>query len=309
MRYTVAIIGTGRMAQEHYNAFISFKKFNVVCVVGRNEKKLKSFANKNFIKNFFFNIETAYKELKPDLVIIAVSELSSKKVVLESLKFPWTCLAEKPIGYNYKQNIFLYKRIKFAKKENFFIALNRRHYSSTINAKNILFKNNGKRHIFISGQEDLNFQNKINTPKKVIDNFMYANSIHLIDYINIFCRGTLTSIKKLNFLNKKPHLLISKLNFSSGDCATYSVVHNVNAPWYFALKTNKLSIVIKPLETYYSNIRKINNNINKFDKKFKPGLREQARQVLNYLSNKKHNLPSIETYIKTINLIKKIYEK
>ena len=38
MRYTVAIIGTGRMAQEHYNTFISFKKFSVVCVVGRNEK-------------------------------------------------------------------------------------------------------------------------------------------------------------------------------------------------------------------------------------------------------------------------------
>ena len=270
---------------------------------------MKNFANRNFIKNYFFDIKKAFITLKPNLVIIAVSELSSKKVILESLKFPWTCLAEKPIGYNYAQNIYLYNKIKLIKKKNFFIALNRRHYCSTISAKNDLSKSNEKRHIFINGQEDLNLQKKINTPKKIIDNFMYANSIHLIDYINIFCRGKLVSIKKLNFLNETPHLLISKLKFSSGDCAMYSVVHNVKAPWYIALKTTKVSIVLKPLETYYSNIKKKKNKTYKFDKKFKPGLIEQSRQVLNYLSNKKHNLSSIETYIKTINLIKKIYEK
>lgn len=308
MKYTVAIIGTGRMAQEHYNAISSFKQFQVVCVLGRNKKKLKKFAKKNFIKNYFINIQSAYKILKPDLVIIAVSELSSKKVILESIKFPWTCLAEKPIGYNYNENIFIYKKIKAARKKNFFVALNRRHYYSTIKAKKDLFKNSEKREVFINGQEDLDSQNKINTPKKVIDNFMYANSIHLIDYINIFCRGNLVSIKNLNFINKNPYLLISKLKFSSGDYATYSVVHNVKAPWYVAIKTNKTSVVMKPLEDYFSNAKKI-YKLDIFDKKFKPGLREQAKQVLNYLSNKKHHLPSIETYIKTINFIKKIYGK
>ena len=139
-KFNVAIIGSGNMAQEHFNAIDSFKQFNVVCVVGRNKKKLKYFAKKNSIKNYLFNIKLAYEKFKPDLVIIAVSELSLKKIINKIVKYPWTCLCEKPVGYNYRESQLIYRKIRKFKKQNFFVSLNRRYFGSTINAKEILKK-------------------------------------------------------------------------------------------------------------------------------------------------------------------------
>ena len=47
---------------------------------------------------------------------------------------------------------------------------------------------------------------------------MYCNSIHLIDYINIYARGKLTKIQRLKkFKNNKFSENITRLIFSSKD--------------------------------------------------------------------------------------------
>ena len=63
----------------------SFKniKIEVTGVVSRNLKNRK-FASKNRIK-FFSSIDQLYNKTKPDAFIIAVSELSLKKVLIETL--------------------------------------------------------------------------------------------------------------------------------------------------------------------------------------------------------------------------------
>ena len=44
---------------------------------------------------------------------------------------------------------------------------------------------------------------KNNFPIKVLRNYHFANSVHLVDYINIFARGKIVSIKKIFDLKKK----------------------------------------------------------------------------------------------------------
>lgn len=45
-KLNVAIIGSGNMAQQHFNVINSFEQFNVICVLGRNKNKLINFAKK-----------------------------------------------------------------------------------------------------------------------------------------------------------------------------------------------------------------------------------------------------------------------
>jgi predicted dehydrogenase len=310
-KLNVAIIGSGNMAQQHLNAINSFKEFNVICVLGRNKNKLKNFAKKNLIKNYLFDIDLAYKKFRPDIVVVAISEISLIKVIEKIIKYPWLCLCEKPVGLNYNESQTIYKKIKKFKKKNFFVSLNRRFYYGTLYAKKLLKNFKGKIEIYINDQLDRNMLKRLKVKKKIINNYMYTYSVHLIDYINFFCRGKLVSIKNINLLNKKPKILISKIKFSSGDKATYTVVYDVMSPWYVVIKANKKIIAMKPLENFFlSNKKEIfDKGINLNDKKFKPGLKRQAFQILNYFNKKKYYLTPVQNYLKTVSLIKKIYEK
>jgi predicted dehydrogenase len=310
-KLNVAIIGCGNMAQQHLNVINSFKEFNVICVVGRNENKLKNFAKKNFIENYLFDIDLAYIKFKPDIAVVAISETSLIKVIEKIIKYPWLCLCEKPVGLNYNESQVIYSKIKKFKKKNFFVSLNRRFYHGTLCAKKILKKFKGKIEIYINDQLDRNMLKKLGMKKNIINNYMYAYSVHLIDYITFFCRGKLISTKNINLLNKKPKILISKIKFSSGDEVIYTVVYDVMSPWYVVIKANNKIIAMNPLENFFlSQKKKIQDQgANLMDKKFKPGLKMQAYQVLNYFNKKKHNLTPIQNYLKTVFLINKIYDK
>ena len=78
---------------------------------------------------------------------------------------------------------------------------------------NLLKKANGIRVVNI-----LDYENTLSVknfhPKKIIDNWMFANSIHVIDYANFLCRGKLVSIKK-NIFSKQKKLI--HLIYSSGN--------------------------------------------------------------------------------------------
>ena len=279
--------------------------------MGRNKKKLKNFAKKNLIKNYLFDIDLAYKKFTPDVVVVAITETSLIKVIEKIIKYPWLCLCEKPVGFNYNESQVIYKKIQKFKKKNFFVSLNRRFYYGTLCAKKLLKNFKGKIEIYINDQVDRNILKKLGIKRKIINNYMYAYSVHLIDYIRVFCRGKLISIKNINLLNKKPKILISKMKFSSGDRAIYTSVYDVMSPWYVIIRANKKIFSMKPLEHFFfSNQKKFyDKEVNLIDKKFKPGLKRQAYQILNYFNKKKHHLTPIQNYLKTVFLINKIYDK
>lgn len=306
-KYKVSIVGTGYMAQEHINVFKSLKQFEIISVTARNINKLKKFAKKNSIKNISTNVTKMIKDYRADLVIIAVSELSLKKVIKQVFKSSSTILVEKPVGYNFQETQKIVELSKKLKKDNIFVSMNRRFYESTYKANKILKNLKGKRTIIINDQQDLEFQKKISTPKLIIRNFNYANSIHLIDYINNFCRGKLKKIKTMNLLKSKSQMLTSYLSFSSGDKVIYNVVYNVNSPWFVEINVKSDFILLKPLERVFFSKNK-NIKIDYFkDVKFKPGLLNQANQILNYLNNNHFNLVDLNKYFRSVELVKKIY--
>ena len=65
-------------------------------------------------------------------------------------------------------------------------------------------------------------QRKFKHPEKVVKNFMYANSIHLIDLMFVFVEDILKKSKILNLGKERiTEIVLSTIEFSSGDLALY----------------------------------------------------------------------------------------
>ena len=150
----VSFIGAGYMAGEHLRAFSDIANITIAGIFSRTRIKSELLALKYSVEIICDSIKELYEKTESDLVIISVSELSVKEICYEVFKYPWVCLIEKPAGYNFDDAQLI---MQAAKKQNAkaFVALNRRHYSSTKHLINELKFIEGKRLIHVYDQEDI----------------------------------------------------------------------------------------------------------------------------------------------------------
>ncbi|MDC3274373.1 Gfo/Idh/MocA family oxidoreductase [Candidatus Pelagibacter sp.] len=304
----IVFVGAGKISEEHIKVFKKINKVELCGIYSRTKLKSFKLAKKYKIKNVYNSIDEMYANTKADLVVVSVSIESTKSVCMKISKYSWKCLVEKPFGYNYKECKELINKIA---KKQFYLALNRTNYSSTIGLLNILKKDKSQRIINISDQQStLKFKNKF--PKKILENFMYANSIHLVDYVRIFARGKINSIKTMYDLKKnKIRIFSKKINFSSGDVVIFNSIWNKPGPWSVNISTDNFFFEMCPLEQLKYRNKKDNKiiefNINKDDIRYKPGFMRQANEMIKAIDRKKFNIPSSDDAYKTIKLIKKIF--
>jgi predicted dehydrogenase len=307
----IAFIGAGYMAREHMKAFSDIGSVVLAGIHSRTKSRALVLANEFNIDGVFDSIEELYVKTKADMVIISVPELSTKEVCEVAFLFPWVCLIEKPVGYNLENAEFIYK-LSEKQKINVFVALNRRHYSSTRILQEGLSNYPESRVVHVLDQENPQVALEGGTPKLAVDYWMYANSIHIIDYFNLLCRGELLDIVNINkWEYNNPFYVLSKLCYSSGDIGIYEAIWNGPGPWLVSVTTPKKRWELRPLEELrileYKSRKPLFVEPHHWDKEFKPGLRLQAEESLKMLRGEDHQLPSIFEALKTMRLINKIY--
>lgn len=310
----VAIIGAGYMAKEHIKAFQDIKNVQIIGIYSRTYLNAQNLALNTNIKFVARSIEELYNITKANIVIITVNVDKIFEVSLECFKYPWVCLIEKPAGYNLNEAKLL-NQYAIEQNKQVFVALNRRHYSSTNKALSELNSIVSPRIVKILDQEDIKDPIRIGHPPHIIDNWMYANSIHLIDYFNIFCRGNLlnvTHVVEWNSIN--PFYMLTKLEYDTGDLGIYEAVWNAPSPWSVNIITKEKRVEMSPLEKVYTQDygSRVKNEleIDQWDIKFKPGLRLQAQLLIDSLNGiESNNLPTLSDSIDTMTLINKIYKK
>jgi hypothetical protein len=307
----ICFIGAGFMTKEHLKAFSNIKNVNLAGIYSRTRSKAEILASDFDIENVYNSIEDLYHNTKADLVVISVPELKTKNVCEIAFKFPWVCLIEKPVGYNLTNALEI---LNIAEKYDTtaYAALNRRHYSSTRKLQEGLKSNNEIRTVHVLDQENPKIALDGGTPKFVVDNWMYANSIHLIDYFTLFCRGTLISVENINkWIPGKPCFVLSKLVFSSGDIGIYESIWEGPGPWAVSVSTPSKRWELRPLEELriqeYKSRKSILHDVHIWDTDFKPGLRLQAEEALKALNGESHQLPTLKYALLTMGLINKIY--
>ena len=308
----VAFVGAGYMAEEHIKAFADVPEVELTGVFSRTPARARLLAAKYSVQAVFDSIEAMYAATASDIVIVAVPELAVAEICASIFDYPWLCLIEKPAGYNVAEARRIVQIAK-GKGRRAFVGLNRRHYSSTRAVLADLETVSEPRLVHVFDQENPLLALSAGQPRVVVDNWMYANSIHIIDYFPLFCRGVVESVEHvIKWTPEEPRFVLTKISFSSGDTGIYEAVWNAPGPWAVTVTTQAKRWEMRPLEHASTQIYKSRKSepmeIHSRDTRFKPGIRLQADEVLRVFRGEPSCLPTLEDGLATMELVKRIYE-
>lgn len=308
-KWKVAIVGAGYMAQEHARALNS-SDIELVGVCSRTRLRAEAFAEA-YAMPVYHSIAEMYAATQADAVVVTVNELSMPQVCSEAFRFPWVCLLEKPVGVNLQvaEQILDQSRRTGARA---YVALNRRSYSATRQALDELAKDDGPRLISVLDQEDQEAARAAGQPEEVVRNWMYANSIHLVDYFSFMARGDVVSVEHAApWTPASPRFVAATVRFSSGDVGVYQAVWNAPGPWSVTVTNPSVRLEMRPLEKLAIQ-RRGERRLTEIapenvDVEYKPGLRYQAEQLIAALQGKPARLATLEQATGSMALCAKIY--
>jgi predicted dehydrogenase len=309
----IAIIGAGNMASEHCKAFGRLGCVQLVGIYSRTRHRAESLANKYSIIRVFDSIDEMYFETKADLVLICVKELELIQVCKKSFHFPWMHLIEKPIGHDVAEARTL-RQMSLEQDARVYAAFNRRFYSSTLQAMAGLQGETSPRLVSILDQEDPVSALAAGQPKAVVENWMFANSIHVIDLFRLFCRGNPTTVRPmLPWRGLGTELVSGEVVFDSGDVGLYQAVWNRPGPWSVTVSTKTKRLEMRPLEKLTCQLagsrvaQEI--EIDPVDLEFKPGLVRMAEGAVAAVRGLPTELPTIECSLASMELVAALYGK
>lgn len=308
----VAIVGAGYMAREHIRAFQDIEGVEVAGIFSRTRARADALAAELGVSQAYDSIAALYEGTRADLVVVAVPELSANSTCRACFEHPWTALLEKPAGYDVVDAEDI-ASAAHAKGRRAFVALNRRHYASTRAAVADLASVDGPRLIVVQDQQDGAAALAAGQPPLVVKNWMYANSLHVIDYFRVLARGEVASIERvLPWTPDAPGYVMAKITFDSGDIGLYEAIWNGPGPWAVTVNTPQKRWDLRPLERAAVQPRGTRSlqpiELGDIDTRFKAGLRHQAELAVAAAAGRQTELPSLEDALISMRLVCEIYD-
>lgn len=308
----IAVIGAGSMAAEHCRAFAALPQAELAGIHSRTRSRAEELAGRFGIGGVFDSIEELWEGSNADLVLIAVQELAALPVAREAVRFPWRLLLEKPAGYNLPIAAEIRDLVRQAGRQAY-VGLNRRYYSATMTAEQELSEcAPGPRYVTVNDQQNLAAARAIGHPEEVARYMMYANSIHLIDYIRIFGRGAIERVERMQeWRGEESFIQAATVFFSSGDIARYEAQWKGPGPWSCSVTCAEKRLEMRPLETISVQPAGSRHSepraIDPVDAEYKAGFYRQAEDALRAVRGEPNRLPSIDDAFETMELIHAIY--
>lgn len=307
----VAIVGAGLMARDHARAFAALDGVSLEGIYSRTRSKADVLAAEVGIANVCDSVDELYAETRADLVVVTVPELSARAVATECCNYPWTILLEKPAGYDLADALAIQETARRT-SSRVYVALNRRFHSSSSAVLDDLQSRDEPRFVVIQDQEDLIAARKSGQPELVVKNWMFANSIHLIDYFRLFCRGPVTRIDKpFPFDHETPTATVCTISFASGDRGLYHGLWNAPGPWSVGVSTRSRRWELRPLETasYQDFGSRAVTSIPtaSADRDFRPGLLVQAKEAVKAVAGLESRAVSLDDATETMHLIHRLF--
>ncbi len=308
---SVAVVGAGSMAREHIRAFQSLPGVTIAGLHSRTRAKAEALAAEFRIAKVCDSTESLYAATEADLVVNTVFETSMKSVALECCRLPWTLLLEKPPGMHLAEA----RQIQAAAEKagrTVLVGLNRRFLNSSLAAFDDLADRPGPRFIHVQDQQDLEVARILKHPPEVVENWMFANSIHLVDYLRYFGRGDILDVTPIAGWNpREPGVVLARVDFSSGDVGLYEALWNGPGPWAVTVSTPQKRWEMRPLEeAKFQNAGERKLHVlpaAELDAQFKPGFRRQAEHAVAAVRKLPHRSTHLAEALQTMKLIADIY--
>lgn len=309
MGVKVAIVGAGSMAREHARAFAAIPGVELAGIASRTRAKAEALAKELGIAEVYDSVDALRAGTKADVVVVTVFELAMKEVALACFQHPWTVLLEKPAGYDLAQAEAIHAA---AKGQRVFVALNRRFLSSTRAALEDLAANPCTRMIHVHDQESLEQAVSIGHPPVVVQNWMYANSIHVVDYLRAFGRGKIGRVTPVHpWRGKDTRWMLATVEFDSGDVGIYEGIWKGPAPWAVTVNTELKRWEMRPLEEakyQLAGTRKLEPvDVHPWDREFKPGFRRQAEEVAKAARGERSLAITIDESLESMRLVSALF--
>ncbi len=308
---SVAIIGAGSMAREHARAFTSLPDVNVVGVYSRTRARAETLAVDLKIPKVCHDIASLKKDTDADLVVVAVPELAANTVAKACFDKDWAVLLEKPAGYDLADAENIAEAAKICKRP-VMVGFNRRFYSSTAAIMADLESRDENRFVHVQDQQSFAEARRYNHPEPVVEKFMYANSVHIIDLITMLARGNPVEVKQvMPWRGGETEVVLAHIVFDSGDTALYEGVWQGPGPWACAVSTVSRRWVMQPLER--ATVQNVGERIHipvdldEVDKTFKPGFLRQAEAVVARVRGEPSKAVDLPESLKTMRLIYRIF--
>lgn len=307
----VGFVGAGYMASEYARVLRARPSWEIVGVVGRSEHRASEFSTSNPGSRSFPTVSQMVSTCDPHLVIVAVPELETLRVLQAVWEHPVTCLVEKPAGHNLEQARLASSRSLQARGPTF-LALNRRYYESVQCAMSMLSRDGGSRLLTLVDQHDTRQAAARGQPQEVLNNWHFANAIHTVDLLRVFARGHVETVETFVWSNAEFRRDVeSRILFSSGDRATYSSFWNLPNTWSLNCVTSAQRLVLAPLEQGFSQKdgeRSIAPMLLKGrDLEFKPGLSNLVDDLERHFAGTPSSLVELEEGLESMELVSRIF--
>ncbi len=307
----VAIVGAGYMAREHIRAFQDVPGVTVAGIYSRTRERAEALAQEFGIARVCDSVADLHDKTAADLVVVAVRELAVNAVSQACFEYPWVALIEKPAGYNLEDAQEI-EAVARRQGRRAYVALNRRHYGATQVVLQDLASQPGLRLIRVQDQEAPAVALESGQPELVVRNWMFANSIHLIDYFSLFGRGAVTSVEPtLRYDPQRPRYVAATIKFDSGDVGLYEAIWDGPGPWTVCVNTDAKRWELRPLEKAACQLAGTRvlqpAEDHPWDSQFKPGLRRQAQQTVLAAMGQPADLPTLQDALASMRLTQAIY--
>lgn len=307
----VAILGAGKMAREHARAFASLENVELCGLSSRTRETADALAKELSIPVVADSIRGLYERTQADLLVVTVIETALVSVVMEALAFPWTLLLEKPPGLSPQETQGLIDSAR-AQHRQVFVGLNRQFLGGTQEALSLLEGREGPRFVHVQDQQSLDQARSLGHSDAVVKGWMYANSIHLVDYFRVFARGTVSKVTHVARWRPEEGvgLLLAHIEFESGDTGVYQAFWRTPGPWAATVHVRGRRLELRPLEELkWQDLGEPLQSVPRpaEDVDFKPGFRLQAEQVVSACRGLPSSSATLEDAMRTMSLIDTLY--
>lgn len=302
------LIGTGQMAVEYAKVLTHLNA--EFLVIGRGHESAMNFTKitGKKVENMKIN-EIIYFNSGIDKAIVCVDITQSFCVVSDLIKAGVkTILLEKPGALSLQDlnNLYYLSNLKGAKV---LIAYNRRFYESVQNLKRIANQDGGILELKFDFSERIHEVEKLVSPEIVKNNWVIANSSHIID-LAFFLIGQPKILNTISSGRTTWHPTSALFNGHGvsvkGITFEYCADWTKSGNWRIEAFTKNILLVLQPIETLeYFDLKsnKLLNKVNYEDIGFKPGIRKQTQAFIN---EDTENFLTLEDQIVQFKFINKI---
>jgi predicted dehydrogenase len=308
----VAVVGAGATAREHLRAFRDVPGVELAGICSRSRSKAEAIAAEFGLPAVCQSLGDLAAQARPDLVVIAVTIPATRAVCMEALGHDWALLIEKPLGVDLAEAIDIAAHAR-SHKRRAYVAFNRRFYASSRWVKAGLDAIPGRRFIRIQDQEDVVAAAADGHAKAVLDNWMFANSIHLIDMMRYFARSPVRDVRIARpWTNVRDFQdVIVAVDYENGDSGLYEGIWNAQGPWAVTVTTPDRRFEMRPVESAFYQNRNDRTPMpmtaDPLDSRYKPGFYLQAVEAVKAARGEAAALADLDDALATMRLTHRLF--